>query len=217
MNVPSGGNELPAQKSIKTIYPQNHSLNRDAFSGWYLPVLTFDRKNIHTIQLTTIGGFGAERLPRPGIPAHLHTGIDIMRPSGNFTDESVFPAAVGEVISVRDDGPFAQIIIAHQVGDGVKVWTVYEHVAEIVVAPGDHVDPFFHIARFMNQEELNQYGWQFNHLHFEVMKTDPLPVAPTAEHPNRFFATCWMDCRSYERLKEKYYDPMRLYGESAED
>jgi hypothetical protein len=98
------------------------------------------------------------RKARPGIASHLHTGIDIERPHSNY--EPIFPIAKGVVISKRDDGAFAQLIIEHSV-KGKKVWTVYEHIAGIVPKLNDVVDPMNPIARFMTREELNRFGWQF--------------------------------------------------------
>ena len=42
------------------------------------------------IRLTAIGDFGYPRKARPGIPAHLHTGIDIRRPVQNYNKEPIF-------------------------------------------------------------------------------------------------------------------------------
>jgi murein DD-endopeptidase MepM/ murein hydrolase activator NlpD len=145
------------------------------------------------------------------VPEHLHTGVDILRPNNNFENEPVYSAGYGMVISVRDDGPFAQIIIEHQHNDGVITWAVYEHVAGIMVLPGDRVNPFETVARFMNREELDHYGWQFNHIHFEVLKVNPIPANPTHELPNRFFTTYWDKCYTEEILGRYYIDPMELF------
>ena len=78
---------------------------------WHLPIRTNNRQSLENVELTRIGKFGLMRAARPGIPAHHHTGTDFKRPSDNYVDEPIFPAAKGTVVSLRDDGPYAQIII----------------------------------------------------------------------------------------------------------
>jgi hypothetical protein len=50
----------------------------------------------------------------------------------------------GIVISVRQDGPYAQLIIEH--GSSQKFWTVYEHVAGIKVRLNEQVTPYLPIV-----------------------------------------------------------------------
>ena len=118
-----------------------------------LPIDTLNRKLTDTLMLTDIGEFGLLRKERPGIPAHYHTGIDIKRPSTNYVEEPIFPVCDGIVISKREDGPYAQLIVEHQ--HDQKFWTVYEHIAGITVDLFDYVTPNSSIARFMNTSELN--------------------------------------------------------------
>ena len=139
-----------------------------------VPINTPNRKSIEFIELTNIGQFGLLRKERPGIPAHYHTGIDIKRPKNNYQDEPIFPISEGMVISKRQDGPYAQLILEH--GNELKFWTVYEHIAGIKVNLFDKVNAKTPIARFMNKNELNKYGWQFDHFHFEVLKVKPIQL-----------------------------------------
>lgn len=175
---------------------------------WFLPISKADRKAWRGVQLTRIGLFGLKRKARPGIPAHLHTGTDIKRPNNNYHNEPVFAASAGKVISVRDDGPFAQVIIAHRTPDGSSVWTVYEHIAGIMVSPEDRVSPFEPIGRFMNKKELDKFGWQFNHVHFEVLKYPPRPLKRSPKTPDRLFGTYSLECYSDLELEKYYYDPI---------
>ncbi len=85
-----------------------------AESVYYLPINSVNRKSIDALQLTDIGAFGLLRKERKEVPAHYHTGIDIKRPSKNYMHEPVFPLTKGIVISKREDGPFAQLIIEHE-------------------------------------------------------------------------------------------------------
>jgi len=149
--------------------------------------------SIYDIQLTDIGKFGLWRKDRSNVPGHYHTGIDIKRPNNNYDDEPIFSVANGTIISKRDDGPYAQLIIEHN-NNGKKFWTVYEHIAGISVSLNDSVDTIIPIGRFMSIEELNKYGWQFNHFHFEVLKIKPYRLKLDSELPERFFSSFSLIC-----------------------
>jgi murein DD-endopeptidase MepM/ murein hydrolase activator NlpD len=179
--------------------------------GFKIPVLLKDRSNIELIKLTKIGNFGEKRKERISIPSHLHTGIDIIRPSGNYENEPVFSICQGIVISVRNDGPFAQVIIEHALEDGNKIWSVYEHIACILVNVGEHIDSNKPIARFMNKTELNKYGWQFDHFHFEILKVAPKKVRFNPALPHRFYATYNLECYTPETLNKYYFDPIKFF------
>ncbi len=182
--------------------------------AWRLPV------NCHpdSVRLTRIGDFGRLRRARPGIPAHLHTGVDIARPSRDYRHEPVYPAAVGVVVSLRDDGPFAQLIVEHCLDGGAKVWTVYEHVSGIACALGDTVSPERPLARFMDRRELDRYGWQFDHLHFEVMKSRPRPRPFDPRLPYCRYETFGLRCFDREEIERNYWHPLiflKIAGDRA--
>ena len=170
---------------------------------WFAPVQIQNRNDVRQLKLTEIGEYGIRRKARPGVPSHLHTGIDIKRPNNNYESEPVLPACPGKIISIRYDGPFAQIIIEHN-----GLWTVYEHIADIKCRVGEAVDPQLPIARFFNKNELDKYGWKFDHFHFEVMKANPIPVAHTKVHPDRFFNTYALLCYEESSLAERYFNPL---------
>ncbi|MFY0601766.1 MAG: M23 family metallopeptidase [Cyclobacteriaceae bacterium] len=166
-----------------------------------------------SIELTEIGDFGIIRKARPNIPAHHHTGIDIKRPNGNYQAEPIYTIADGEVISKRTDGPYAQLIIFHDLAIG-PVWTVYEHIAEIEVELGELVTQDKPIARFFNRQELDQYGWQFDHFHFEILKSPPINIRPSEKLPDRHFRSYTLGCFDEEALLEHFYEPQKfLNGE----
>ncbi len=181
--------------------------------SWHLPINTYTSDSIGEINLTKIGAFGLMRKARPKVKEHLHTGVDIKRPKDNYDNEPVFSSSSGTVISIRDDGPFAQIIIEHKVSEDEKLWTVYEHIAGIIVSVNDEVLADQQIARFMNKDELNEYGWQFDHIHFEVMKVKPIPVQPDDRKPYRYFATYCLLCFDFRQLEERYYNPLVFFDE----
>lgn len=172
-----------------------------------LPIRSEDVKLVEQLELTQIGEFGVIRKARPKVPAHYHTGIDIKRPSKNYIDEPVFPICEGVVISKREDGPYAQIIIEHDSYDG-KFWTVYEHIAGIDVGLFHEVNPKRPIARFMNKEELGRYGWHFDHVHFEVLKVRPIKLERSNSKPNRLYASYSLVCYTKEDLYKYFYDPV---------
>jgi murein DD-endopeptidase MepM/ murein hydrolase activator NlpD len=172
-----------------------------------LPINSYNREEISFIQLTQIGKFGKLRKSRSGIPAHLHTGIDIKRPNQNYYDEPIYSIGEGMIISVRDDGPFALIIIEHNL-NGKLFWSEYEHVAGIKVMVGDWVDQNTQIARFMNKSELNKYGWQFDHFHFEILKIPPQKVKLRKNLPQYFYKPYNLICYNFEDLMLRYYNPL---------
>jgi murein DD-endopeptidase MepM/ murein hydrolase activator NlpD len=188
-----------------------------ADTRWYLPINAQDRTSVKELRLTSIGAFGHIRKARPGVSTHLHSGIDILRPGNNYTDEPVFAAGEGTIISMRDDGPLAQVIVMHQ-GPDDTVWTVYEHIAGISVEPGDRVSHRTTIGRFFNEKELSLYGRQFDHLHFEIMHVAPKALAPTGNLPFRRYASWALQCTTPSGLTAKYHDPMTFlshYGSNA--
>jgi len=176
--------------------------------SFYLPINSLDRQSTRSLLLTSIGEFGLLRKERPGIPAHYHTGIDIKRPTDNYIDEPIFSINKGIVISVRKDGPYAQLIIEH--GSNQKFWTVYEHVAGIKVSLNEYVTPNLPIARFMNKNELDKYGWQFDHLHFEILKTKPIIIKKDPSNPERRYSTYGLHCFTKEDLSKYYYNPVEF-------
>lgn len=176
----------------------------------FLPLNLPNRHSIENLKLTGIGNFGLLRKERKNIPQHLHTGIDIKRPRDNYSDEPIFPLAKGRVLSKRIDGPYAQLIIEHDF-NGTNFWTAYEHIAGISVKPGDQVDPFMQIARFMNREELNKYGWQFDHFHFEIIKIKPQAILNNPPHPERFYKSFTLECFSEKDLDKYFFDPLEFF------
>jgi hypothetical protein len=174
-----------------------------------LPINCGNRNDISEIQLTHIGQFGVMRKAREGVPAHFHTGIDIKRPGGNYNNEPIFPIAEGKIISKRTDGPYAQIIIEHDL-KGLQFWSLYEHIAGIMGNVGDFVDPQKPIASFMSRDELDRYGWQFDHFHLEVIRIKPLPINPDPKNPERFFNSYSLICYTPDDLEKYYFDPIEF-------
>ncbi len=175
-----------------------------------IPIQTDDRANFTSIDLTNIGTFGEQRKARPTVPAHLHTGIDIKRPFQDYKENhDIYPIASGVVISKREDGPFAQLIVEHEI-NGLFFWTVYEHIASIQVELFQQVDPKKPIARFFNLEELDTYGWQFDHFHLEVLRKRPMELRPDSKNPERLFNSYTLSCKDETTLNQHFYDPIEF-------
>jgi len=174
-----------------------------------IPVRSANRHDFSSIHLTAIGQFGMLRKAREKIPAHYHTGIDIKRPGNNYTDEPVYPIARGVVISRRSDGPYANIIIEHEI-NGFRFWSLYEHISGITVNVNDITDPHSPIARFMNKEELNRYGWQFDHFHLEILKVRPIAQKPDMKNEGRFFNSYSLMCFTTDDLNRYYFNPEKF-------
>ena len=181
-----------------------------------LPIASGNRTEIEEIDLTSIGDFGIIRKERPGVPEHLHTGIDIKRPSKNYNNEPIFSVSRGIVISIRDDGPFAQIIIEHKNNNDI-FWTVYEHIAGIKVKINQEVNENMPIARFMNKYELDKFGWQFDHFHFEILKYPPKRVKTNNKQPQYKFCTYNLICYNKNDLDNYYIDPFIFFKENLKN
>jgi hypothetical protein len=90
------------------------------------------------------------------------------------------------------------------------MWTVYEHIAGIRVGLHDTVHTSRPIARFMNKRELDTFGWQFDHVHFEVMKAKPVRVQASEERPFHRFGTYCLVCYTRDELRARYLDPIEF-------
>jgi len=175
------------------------------------PLITGSGK---VLVLTDIGRFGLQRKQRPGISAHLHTGLDLCRPGRDFNNEPVLAVSAGTVISKREDGPFACLILEHD-QSGVRFWSVYEHLAGITVHTGEKLKEGQVLGRLMNNAELNRYGWQFNHLHFELIKAQPVKLPLNERNPERRFTSFTLSCYSEKDLSRWFYDPKEILENSG--
>jgi hypothetical protein len=176
---------------------------------WRVPANYQKIDNIDQIKLSPIGQFGLQREARPGVPAHYHTGIDILRPNSNYHNEPVFPTNNGTIVSIIDDGPYSQIVIEH-VFENHKFWSVYEHIKVVVTEINREVSWNDTIGFFFNKEELHRYGWQFNHVHFEINKIEPLKATPTEKKPVRYYKTYAIVCYTKDELNARLENPLTL-------
>jgi len=197
----------------------------DSFSQWYIPANYTNTDKPEEIKLTQIGGFGLLRKARPNVPAHYHTGIDIRRPGTNYFNEPVFPARDGEVVSIIDDGPYSQVVMKHVYENSIY-WTVYEHIRVNVKEIGKKLTVHDTIGFFFNRSELDKYGWQFDHFHFEIIRVEPVVFIPNKKYPLRHYRTYAITCYTKEELNTRLESPLqflkgklsiRKKADSAED
>ena len=186
-------------------------VNVNNSSRLLLPIQVKDRTTIEPSQLTGIGQFGLKRKARPTVPVHFHTGIDLKRPSNKYANEPVYAAGQGKVISMRNDGPFSQIIIEHPLNSRDTLWTVYEHILGISCHAGETVTGNTVIARFFNKAELDKYGWQFDHIHFEIMKARPLKVKTNSKFPEYHYKTYAITCYTTDELHKRMINPLEYF------
>jgi hypothetical protein len=178
-------------------------------SQWYIPANYSGITDPYKVKLTQIGDFGLLRKARPSVPAHYHTGIDIVRPDSQYDKQPVFPSRDGVVVSIYDDGPFSQIVIKHT-DNNKNFWTVYEHLHVKIKKINIPVTPFDTIGYFFSKDELNRYGWQFNHFHFEILKLEPPKLKSADINSIRHYKTFGILCFSREELYMRQENPVEF-------
>lgn len=168
---------------------------------WKLPVETVDRRDWSTINFERDAHFNALRAPFGPVKQHYHTGVDIQNGNLDPAGETVYAIAAGKVIAIEDPPPQRRITIEHILPNRTKVWSVYVHIIEAQVKIGDRVESETVIARLMNQAELEAYGWEYHHVHLEILKKSPLPAT-------EFYYRKTFTCYTAEQVDEYFYDPV---------
>jgi len=72
--------------------------------------------------------------------------------------------------------------------------------------------PHSTIARFFNREELQKYGWQFDHFHFEILKVHPFPLGHDGKNPDRYYSSYTLQCHTVAGLNMYFYDPLEFFA-----
>ena len=129
-----------------------------------------------------------------------------MKPNQN-TGAKVYAASNGKVVSIYAREPNRSIMIRHTLSTGAIVHSIYAHITNIHVSVGDMVDSDTVIAHLMNAEQLNRYGWFFNHVHFEILKAEPR-VGETGK-----LLSYSVECRTEKQAKQHFYDPIAFLRE----
>lgn len=177
-----------------------------AGSLFYLPFQSEDRRTFKQEYITPAGQFGIWRKPYNSIQGHFHAGIDFVNPGKKKGDiQPVFACYYGKVVSIHRNGSSSFIIISHNIDNGKTIHSVYVHVDDIVVEPGDSVTPYTVIASFIDANKLDKWGEYLNHLHFEVLRADPKDGG--YYKGKRFYSSYSIDCRTRDKLNRLYYNP----------
>ena len=161
---------------------------------WKLPLSISPRKGLNALYRLKNAGFLDKRF------GHLHTGIDLINPRGG-PGEKVYAAASGRIVSIYAKEPHLSVMIRHRLPSKETIWTVYVHVTKVKVKVGDLVSNDTIIAHLMDKSQLNKYGWEFNHLHFEVLK---YPRMSEAGQYLSFSARC----KTKKEVEEHFYNPV---------
>lgn len=113
----------------------------------------------------------------------------------------VFAAATGKVVSIYAAEPNRAIMIQHLLPTGTAIYSVYVHVTNIKVSKGDIVRNTTHIADLMTKTQLDIYGWEFNHLHFEILKK------PRVHQVNGNYLSYSTKCKTKEDVRKNFQNP----------
>ncbi len=175
-------------------------------TSFYLPFQAEDRTKFLKEYITPAGNFGIWRKPYNSLKGHYHAGIDFANPGEKTGDiQPIFACSYGKVISLHSNGPSSFIIISHKMQSGSTVYSVYVHVADIMVSIGDTVTPYSVIASFIDADKLDKWGEYLNHLHFEMLREKP---KYGGKHKGKDFYTSYsVTCKSIEQLNKLYYNP----------
>ncbi len=187
---------LAAIYATKTFY-------LEAAKEWKIPYQAADRQDLSNLYLEPDAGFKAQRPTYDGIPSHLHTGVDLQLKSPGGPGEPIYAIAKGQVVQIADPPPLRRIVIRHRLPNGRSVWSVYLHIIGEKVAVGDWVTPETIIARRMNNAELDFMGWEYNHLHLEIMKSPPFRVNDTFKRKTYI-------CRTEAEVDKYFIDPIKF-------
>lgn len=133
---------------------------------FFSPFQESDRKSFGLLKDRIVAVYGEFR--RSYRPGHHHAGIDL---EGRF-NETVYAIGRGRVFRIFRTFPHQTIIIKHYLPDRKFLYSVYTHVEDIHVNPGDWVDENTSLARLFNRTELEEADFGTpNHLHLEIRKS----------------------------------------------
>lgn len=172
---------------------------------WKLPLDTADRQDWSSVFFEHDAAFKTMRSAFGKVKLHYHTGTDIQtNGERGFWDKPgmpIYAVAAGKVVAIEDPLPQRRITIEHKLADGTITWSAYCHIAEERVSVNQIVDTETVIARRMNGAELDQYGWEYNHIHLEILKKLPVYVP---DYYSRKTFTCYTETD----VDEYFYDPV---------
>ena len=166
---------------------------------WRIPLGTKNRGDFSSIKWEKDAKFMS-----PRIGGHLHTGIDLMKYNRN-SEAKVYAASNGRVVSIYATEPNRSLMVMHKLETGEIIYSVYVHITDIQVSIGEIVDCNTIVGRLMNAEQLNKYGWEFNHIHFEILKSKP-----RIEDPGKYLSYSVL-CKTPKEVDAHFYNPVTFF------
>lgn len=133
-------------------------------NSFFSPFREPAREAYQTLRARAYGYYGDYR--RTHVAGHRHGGTDLKGRPG----EPVYAAGIGRVAYRYWPFPNETVVIRHRLPDGETIYTVYTHIVDIGVNPGDPVTPDTVIGRLFNKEEMKRARFSNPHLHFEIRK-----------------------------------------------
>lgn len=152
--------------SVDMRLPQQTAPSKLICQEFYSPFNDSRRNSFASIERRLVGSYGEYR--KSYKPGHLHAGIDL---EGSF-GEVVYAIGRGQVYMVFREFPHQTVIVKHQLPEDKLLFSVYTHVEEVKVVPGDWVDEQTPLARLFDEKELERANFGTpNHLHLEIRKS----------------------------------------------
>ncbi len=143
---------------------QIHAEGLEPSTSFFVPFQDDARDAYSTFRKRCVGYYGDYRRTR--VAGHRHAGVDMKGKAG----EAVHAVGNGRVAYRYWPFPNETVVVLHQLPDGEKIYSVYTHIVDIRVNPGDPVDRNTVIGRLFNEVERKRARFSFPHLHLEIRK-----------------------------------------------
>ena len=141
-----------------------HAEDPEPCTSFFTPFREPGRDAYRTFRARVIGFYGDYR--RTHVAGHRHGGVDLKGNPG----EPVYAAGIGRVAYRYWPFPNETVVVRHRLPVGETFYTVYTHIVDIRVNPGDPVTPDTVIGRLFGKEEQTRAKFSTPHLHFEIRK-----------------------------------------------
>ena len=138
--------------------------NLEPCTAFFVPFKDHARDAYSTFRKRCFSYYGDYRRTR--VTGHRHAGVDLKGKTG----EPVYAVGNGRVAYRYWPFPNETVAVLHQMPDGQKIYSIYTHIVDIRVNPGDPVDRDTVIGRLFNEAELKRARFSVPHLHFEIRK-----------------------------------------------
>ena len=133
-------------------------------NAFFTPFHEKERELYRTFLKRCVASYGDYRSSE--VVGHRHAGVDL---KGKMA-ELVYAVGIGRVAYRYWIFPNETVAISHRLPDGETVYSIYTHIRDIQVKPGDPVHEGTVIGRLFNREEMRKAQFAHPHLHFEIRK-----------------------------------------------